>query len=130
VALAALAGTWVVGTLPHFRPAFTLTTLFKLTVLAILANVCYSAAHVVDVPMQRSSFRATWKRRRWVLWPVGALLALAFTFYGIVDEIYPHVGSDERALAVTLALGASLHGRLPRIIMLWHEENGAQSGCC
>ncbi|HVN33072.1 MAG TPA: hypothetical protein VMT45_13910 [Thermoanaerobaculaceae bacterium] len=94
VALAALTVTCVLATWPHFRPAFTLSSLCKLIVLAALANVCYSAAYLIDVAMQRSSFRAAWQRRRWVLWLVGTLLALAFTFYWIADEIYPHVGCD------------------------------------
>ena len=94
VALTALTAACVVVTWPHFRPAFTLSSLFKLTVLAILANVCYSAAYLVDVPMQWSSFRAAWQQRRWVLGLFGTLFALAFTFYWIADEIYPYVGAD------------------------------------
>jgi hypothetical protein len=90
-ALTALAGTWVVLTWPHFRPAFTLASVAKLIVLAALANVCYSAAYFVDLPLQRSAFRATWQQRRWVLWLFGTLFALVVTCYWIADEIYPFV---------------------------------------
>jgi len=93
-ALAALAGAWVVATWPHFRSAFTLESLFKLVVLAFLANVCYSAVYLFDLSMQGSSFRTAWQRRRWVLWLFGTLFALVVTCYWIADEIYPYVGAD------------------------------------
>ena len=94
VALTALAGIWVVATWPHFRPTSALASLSKLVVLAALANVCCSAAYLVDVPMQPSSFRAAWQRRRWILWLLGTLFALVVTCYWIADEIYRYVGAD------------------------------------
>lgn len=87
--LTATAITWVAATWPHFRPAFTLTSLPPLTVLALLANVCYCAVYLVDIPMQLSNLGATWKRRRWILWVVGTLFALLLANYWIADEIYP-----------------------------------------
>jgi hypothetical protein len=92
-ALAALTIAWVVLTWPHFRPVFTLTSLAKLIVLALLANVCYSAAYLVDLPMQLSAFRVGWQRWRWVMWSLGTLFALLFTYYWIADEIYPYVSA-------------------------------------
>ena len=44
-------------------------------VLAILANVAYCAANVVDVAAQSSGYRATWKRCRWMLFVIGVLFA-------------------------------------------------------
>jgi hypothetical protein len=92
-ALTALVATWGVLTWPHFRPAFTVASLAKLIVLAALANVCYSAAYLVDLPIQRSPLRTAWRRRRWLLWLFGTLFALVFTCYWIADEIYPFVGA-------------------------------------
>jgi len=89
--LTGLATAWVVLTWPHFRPAFTQSSLGKLLVLAALANVCYSAAYLVDIPMQQSPARLAWRQRRWVLWLVGTLFALLFACYWIADEIYPFV---------------------------------------
>jgi hypothetical protein len=51
VVIASVASTW-----PHFRGALTLESLLALVILATLANVCYCAAYVVDIPMQYSSF--------------------------------------------------------------------------
>jgi hypothetical protein len=35
--------------------------------------------------------REAWKRRRWMLWCAGALLAVILECYWIADEIYPAV---------------------------------------
>ena len=91
LALTALAGAWVLLTWPHFRHALTLHHLLALLVLAALANLCYSAAYLVDVPMQRSSFNVALRRRRWALWLLGTLLAVLIACYWIADEIYPDV---------------------------------------
>jgi hypothetical protein len=89
--LASVVVIWLVATWPHFRVAFTLSSLLLLAVLALLANVCYCAAYFVDIPMQRSSFGTVWRRRRWGLWLLGTLLAIVLANYWIVDEIYPFV---------------------------------------
>lgn len=80
---------WVVFTWPHFRGAFTLSVLLALFVLAVLANVCYCAAYVVDLPMQYSDYRDLWRRRRWMLWTLGVLFAATIACYWVADEIYP-----------------------------------------
>jgi hypothetical protein len=90
--LAAIVPGWVVFTWPHFRDAFTWSSLLALFVLAVLANVCYSAAYLVDVPVQYSAFRDSWRRWRWALWLVGVLFAGAIAFYWVADEIYPTLG--------------------------------------
>lgn len=89
--LIAVVLIWIVRTWPHFRPAFTWSSLAALLVLAALANVCYCAAYFTDVAMQLSSFRDVWRRRRWVLWLSGTLFAILLTNYWIADEIYLYV---------------------------------------
>ena len=91
LALAGAAMFWLIATWPHFRPAFSLTYLPPIAFLALLANACYCAAYLVDIPMQLSAFNAAWKRRRWILWLVGTLFALLLANYWIADEIYPDV---------------------------------------
>jgi hypothetical protein len=44
-------------------------------ILAVLANVAYCAAYVVDVAAQSSNYRATWKKYRWVLFAIGVVFA-------------------------------------------------------
>ena len=91
LALAAIVVAWLVLTWPHFRPAFTLTSLLFLVIMALLANLCYCAAYLVDIPMQNSPLRVAWHRWRWALWLIGTLFALLLENYWIVDEIYPFV---------------------------------------
>jgi hypothetical protein len=81
--------TWIMATWPHFRPALTLTSLFLMSILALIANACYSAAYFLDIPLQSSSTAATRNRFRWGLWILGTLFAFVLANYWIADEIYP-----------------------------------------
>jgi len=74
-------------TWPHFRSVFSWSLVLALFVLAVLANVCYCAAYLVDVPVQYSSFRAQWRRWRWALWTLGMLVAAVMAFYWMLDEL-------------------------------------------
>ncbi len=89
--LVAATVSWLLATWRHFRPALTLPSLAVFAVLALLANLCYSAAYLLDIPMQLSSLGALWKRRRWILWLAGTAFAVALANYWIADEIYPFV---------------------------------------
>lgn len=90
-ALAAVSVAWFAVAWPHFRPALTWSSLAALAVLALLANVCYCAAYLVDVPLQHSSLGAVWRRWRWTLWLMGTLFAIVLASYWINDEIYPSI---------------------------------------
>jgi hypothetical protein len=89
--LATVVLVWIFATWPHFRSTIILSSLLPLAILATLANVCYSAAYAVDIPLQRSLLATIWSKQRWVLWLVGTLFAVVLTNYWIVDEIYPYV---------------------------------------
>jgi hypothetical protein len=89
--LAAVVVGWLVLTWPHFRPAFTLQSLLFLLAFAAMANVCYCTVYLVEIPLQYSSFRHLWQRRRWFLWLAGTLFAVLLACYWIADEIYPYV---------------------------------------
>ncbi|HXQ25057.1 MAG TPA: hypothetical protein VN822_01495 [Candidatus Acidoferrales bacterium] len=89
--LVAVVMAWLFLTWPHFRSAVALQSLLFLVVLAMLANVCYCAAYVADIPMQYSMFQGLWRRRRWGLWVAGTLFAILLANYWIADEIYPYV---------------------------------------
>ena len=86
--LTAVFAAWVAWTWPHFRGAFTVDHLVALVVLALLANVCYCAAYLVELPMAASAW---WARRRWGLWLMGMVIAFVLENYWIADEIYPDV---------------------------------------
>jgi hypothetical protein len=89
--LAGVVVVWIMATWPHFRPAFTWHTLLPLLALAGMANLCYCAAYLVDIPLELSAFRAGWRKRRWTLWLLGMIFAFVLTNYWIADEIYPYV---------------------------------------
>lgn len=82
---------WVVITWPHFSEALTLQSLLFLVIFAAMANLFYSAAYLVDIPLQHSPFKTVWRRWRLGLWLIGTLFAILFTNYWIADEIYPYV---------------------------------------
>jgi hypothetical protein len=89
--LALFALLWLVGTWPHFRPAFTPMHLAQVAVLALLANLCYSAVYLLEFAMQWSGLRGKQRMLRWTLWSAGLLLAIVLENYWIADEIYPFV---------------------------------------
>lgn len=89
--LTLFVGIWLVATWPHFRPALKWPSLLPMSVLALLANVCYSAAYLVDLPLQSSSPGTSRNRLRWGLWLLGTLFAILFENYWIADEIFPDV---------------------------------------
>ena len=89
--LTAVVTIWVAASWPHFRPAFNLHAFALLIFLAVLANVCYSAAYFVDVPMRWLLQNGLWDRRRWLLWLAGTLFAVLLANYWIADEIYPFI---------------------------------------
>ena len=64
---------------PGSRAALSSDVAQGMFILAVLANVAYCAAYVVDVPAQVSAFGASWKRYRWVLFAIGVLFASVIT---------------------------------------------------
>ena len=82
---------WFTLSWPHFRRALHLEYLFPMVFLAIMANICYSAVYIVDIPLLSSYWRSSWLSRRWILFLAGTLFALLLENYWIADEIYPDV---------------------------------------
>lgn len=65
--------------LPASRATLTLNGVLFLFLLAVLANLCYSAAYVADVFAQFSGFRDLWLRWRWLLLTLGIAFAAVIT---------------------------------------------------
>ena len=89
--LLAVVIAWLVATWPHFRGSLTLFNLLRMGVLGALANLCYCAAYLVEIPMQQSPVSASWNRLRGGLWVAGTVFAVLLANYWIADEIYPFV---------------------------------------
>jgi hypothetical protein len=77
--LAVTVAIYYVHGLPFSKSVLTLDFVLILFVLAVVANVLYCAAYLVDVFAQGSGFRETWRSKRWILFSVGMLLAIIFT---------------------------------------------------
>lgn len=75
--LIVLAYFWMA--LPASWRTLKFDNLLILFFLAVLANLCYSAAYIVDIFAQFSDFRSTWVRMRWVLLAVGIAFASVIT---------------------------------------------------
>jgi len=77
--LAVIVVAYFVMNLPGARGHLSFDLLQSLFVLAVLANVAYCAAYLVDVFAQLSAVRAAWLRYRWVLLAIGILFAAIIT---------------------------------------------------
>ncbi|HEV2287913.1 MAG TPA: hypothetical protein VGR81_03065 [Candidatus Acidoferrales bacterium] len=85
--LAAVTIAWGAADWTHLRQTPVWAILLTLFVLAALANVLYCSAYLVDIFIQSSSFRDLWRRRRWILWLAGTLLAVALANAWIIAQI-------------------------------------------
>ena len=89
LALAAVVLVFAAASWMRIRDRISFELLLALLVLAVLANVCYCAAYLVDVPLQFSEHRTFWRHWRWLLWLFGVLFAVALAWYWTGDEILP-----------------------------------------
>lgn len=64
---------------PASKTALTYDLALNLFVLAVLANVAYCTAYIVDIVVQMSGYRERWGKFRWVLFSVGTLFAAVIT---------------------------------------------------
>ena len=87
--LGAIVAGYFIAALPRSRTLVTLDGVLWMIFLAVLANVCYCAAYVVDVFVQLSPLRETWLRLRWILFVVGLVFAGIITrFFAIATFSY------------------------------------------
>ena len=112
--LSVLVLLWVVLTWPHFRPALNWADLGRMTILGLLANVCYCAAYVAEFFIQGALPAKFWRRARYAVWIVGMLLAIVITNYWIADEIYPDFsGASTFSAAITRSGGQGSNLNFP-----------------
>ena len=67
--------------LPSSRAAITIDSILWLFLLAVLANVAYCAAYIVDLFVQASAFRSHWQQFRWLLFALGCAFAAVLSRY-------------------------------------------------
>jgi len=77
---------------PSSKSFLTLNGILWIFFLAVLANVCYCAAYVVDLFVQLSPLRGSWTRVRWVLFLVGLAFAAVITRFISIVTFMPNGG--------------------------------------
>ena len=82
--VAVVFGYWFAG-LPGSREVMTFDTLSALFVLAVIANVLYSAAYVPDLFMQHTDLADTWRTYRWGLLVIGCAMAATIARFVSMD---------------------------------------------
>jgi hypothetical protein len=94
--LTAVVLLWIVLSWPHFRPSLTLGSLVAMLVLALIANLCYTAAYLADILIQTAIPSALWRRSRQFVFLLGMLFAILCENYWIADEIYPYASQPPK----------------------------------
>ena len=64
---------------PASKSTISLDFVLLLFLLAVLANVAYCAAYVVDIFASASSYREQWWKLRWIIFTIGLLFAAIIT---------------------------------------------------
>ena len=64
---------------PASKLAVSLNLAFIIFILAVVANIAYCAAYVVDVFAQASGYCEMWRKHRWMLFAIGTLFAGVIT---------------------------------------------------
>jgi hypothetical protein len=79
LALAAIVIIYFALAYPLSKSAITVDFALGMFLLAVVANIAYCAAYVVDIFAQASGFREVWRRYRKVLFVIGTLFASIIT---------------------------------------------------
>ncbi|MFB3897843.1 MAG: hypothetical protein ACE14V_16250 [bacterium] len=64
---------------PISKEHLSFDLILSLFILAVLANVAYCAAYIVDILVQLSAIRDIWVQYRWILLAIGILFAAILT---------------------------------------------------
>jgi hypothetical protein len=87
--LAVIVIIYFVVSYPSSRQALTLDFCLFLFLLAVIANVAYCAAYLVDIFAQASGFREVWRRYRKLLLAIGTIFAAIITRFFVMGMFHP-----------------------------------------
>jgi hypothetical protein len=79
IVLAAIVGIYFWIGWPDSKHVLTADSILVLFLMAVLANVAYCAAYLVDIFAQMSDFRDAWNSARWIVFTVGTGFAAVLT---------------------------------------------------
>jgi len=89
--LAAIVVTYFAIGYPLSKGVISVDFCLGLFLLAVIANIAYCAAYVVDIFAQASGFRELWQRYRKLLFIIGTLVAAILTRFVVMGMF--HVGT-------------------------------------
>jgi hypothetical protein len=69
-----------------WRELLSVDLVLWLFMLAVMANLCYCAAYIVDLFVQFSDFRALWRWLRWGLFLIGTSFAAVLTRFFVTGQ--------------------------------------------
>lgn len=77
--LTAIVMIYFLVNFPLSKAVLSVDFCLGLFLLAVIANVAYCAAYLVDIFAQASGFRELWQRYRWILFAIGTTCAAIIT---------------------------------------------------
>jgi hypothetical protein len=90
LALCAIVILYFVAGYPGSRALLSVDFALSLFILAVIANVAYCAAYLVDIFVQISGFREIWQRSRWILFVIGTTFAAVITRFVVIAIFHPN----------------------------------------
>lgn len=79
VILTAIVSFYFFRGFPASKQSASFDGFLLLLLLAVLANIAYCSVYVVDLFVQFSGYRDSWRKHRWILFAVGILFAAILT---------------------------------------------------
>jgi hypothetical protein len=89
IVLTAIVAAYFIAAYPSSKAMFSLDFVLSLFLLAVVANVVYCAAYVVDIFAQLSGFREIWRRCRWLLFAIGTTFAAIIARFIAMGMFHP-----------------------------------------
>lgn len=89
LALATIVVIYFAASYPLSKTMLSLDFCLSLFLLAVIANIAYCAAYVVDIFAQASGFREVWQRYRWFLFAIGTTFAAIMTRFVAMGMFRP-----------------------------------------
>jgi hypothetical protein len=87
--LSSVVVTYFVVGYPFSKTQLSIDFVLLLFLLAVVANVAYCAAYLVDIFAQASGFRELWRRSRWLLFAIGTTTAAILTRFVVMGMFHP-----------------------------------------
>ena len=87
--LIAVVAIYFVAGYPVSKAMLSLDFVLSLFLLAVVANIAYCAAYIVDIFAQLSGFRELWRRGRWFLFAIGTTFAAIITRFAAMGMFHP-----------------------------------------